>query len=54
MKTVKVKKNGVEIPIPFNLKSQYLANGWKLKQEVSPSERRKRYEQELAKEKEME
>lgn len=50
MKTIKVRKNGVEIPIPTLLKKQYLQNGWELKQEINPKKRRERYEQQLAKE----
>lgn len=50
MKTIKVKKDGVEIPIPSNLKSEYLSNGWSVKVEVDPKVRRERYEKELSKE----
>ena len=47
MKTIKVRKDGVEIPIPSNLRRQFLRKGWTQKVEVDPKVRRKRYEQEL-------
>lgn len=51
MKTIKVRKDGVEIPIPSNLKKEFVKQGWKVKLEVNPKVRRKRYEQELEREK---